>query len=114
MTDSAAGTRRGPDGVVAGLRSWGRSIKPDRRYVGKDALAGLPGAISSVPDGMASAVLVGVNPVYGLYASFAGPVAGGLAASTRLEKIDGKKLMQDKQPKRQSDHDFYAAAVKLR
>lgn len=50
----------------------------------------------------------------GPYASFAGPVAGGLAASTRLEKIDGKKLMQDKQPKWQSDHYFYAAAVKLR
>ncbi|WP_244927970.1 SulP family inorganic anion transporter [Nocardioides sp. W7] len=60
---------------------------PERRYVGKDALAGLPGAISSVPDGMASAVLVGVNPVYGLYASFAGPVAGGLTSSTRLMVI---------------------------
>ncbi|WP_426244528.1 SulP family inorganic anion transporter [Nocardioides sp. LHG3406-4] len=66
------------------MRSWCRSIKPDRRYIGKDAVAGLPGAISSVPDGMASAVLVGVNPVYGLYASFAGPVAGGLTSSTRL------------------------------
>jgi hypothetical protein len=31
------------------------------------------------------------------------------------KKIDGKKLMQDKQPKWQSDHYyFYAAAVKLR
>jgi MFS superfamily sulfate permease-like transporter len=29
-------------------------------------------------------VLVGVNPVYGLYASIAGPIAGGLAVSTRL------------------------------
>lgn len=33
---------------------------------------------------MASAVLVGVNPVYGLYASMAGPIAGGLAVGTRL------------------------------
>jgi SulP family sulfate permease len=67
--------------------SWGRSVRPDRKYFGKDALAGLPGAISSVPDGMASAVLVGVNPVHGLYASFAGPTAGGSTSSTRLMVI---------------------------
>jgi SulP family sulfate permease len=36
---------------------------------------------------MASAVLVGVNPVYGLYASCTGPIAGGLTASTRLMVI---------------------------
>ena len=34
--------------------------------------------------GWLSAVLVGVNPVYGLYASIAGPIGGGLAVSTRL------------------------------
>jgi len=50
----------------------------------QDAVAGVPGAIASVPDGMASAVLVGVNPVYGRYASMAGPIGGGLAVSTRL------------------------------
>jgi sulfate permease, SulP family len=33
---------------------------------------------------MACAVLVGVNPVFGLYASMAGPIGGGLAVSTRL------------------------------
>jgi sulfate permease, SulP family len=33
---------------------------------------------------MASAVLVGVNPVYGLYASMAGPIGGGLAVGTKL------------------------------
>jgi sulfate permease, SulP family len=31
----------------------------------------VPGAIVRVPDGMASAVLVGANPVYGVYASMA-------------------------------------------
>ena len=51
------------------------------------ALAGLPGAIGSVPDGMAASVLAGVNPIHGLYASFAGPVAGGLSASTKLMLI---------------------------
>ena len=33
------------------------------------------------------AVLVGVNPVHGLYASFAGPIAGGLTSSTQLMVI---------------------------
>ena len=75
MTNSTADTRGDPRRFVTAMCSWVRSIKPERKYLGKDALAGLPGAISSVPDGMASAVLVGVNPVYGLYASFAGPLA---------------------------------------
>jgi sulfate permease, SulP family len=61
-----------------------KALLRDPGPFGTDAVAGVPGAIASVPDGMASAVLVGVNPVYGLYASIAGPVAGGLAVSTRL------------------------------
>ena len=36
---------------------------------------------------MATSVLAGVNPIHGLYASFAGPVAGGLSASTKLMVI---------------------------
>src|SRR5215467_1579385 len=66
---------------------WLRSVAPQRRYLGRDLLAGLPGAIGSVPDGMAAAILAGVNPVEGLYASFAGPITGGLAANTRLMVI---------------------------
>jgi MFS superfamily sulfate permease-like transporter len=56
---------------------------PDRKTVAKDAVSGIPSAIGSVPDGMASAVLAGVNPIHGLYASFAGPIAGGSTASTQ-------------------------------
>jgi sulfate permease, SulP family len=72
--------------LAASLR-WLRSVGPERAHLRADMLAGLPGAISSVPDGMAAAVLAGVNPVQGLYAGFAGPTAGGLAASTRLMVI---------------------------
>src|SRR5450432_1816414 len=81
-----AGHRRGTDIKLnaAPLTRW---LRPEPGTLGKDAVAGLPSAIGSVPDGMASAVLVGVNPVYGLYASFAAPIAGGLAASTRLMVI---------------------------
>jgi SulP family sulfate permease len=64
-----------------------RPRKLDARTLRGDAVAGIPGALASVPDGMASAALVGVNPVYGLYASMAGPIGGGLTASTRLMVI---------------------------
>ena len=70
-----------------GVSHWLRSVAPQRRHLRSDLTAGLTGAIASVPDGMAASVLAGVNPVYGLYASFAGPVAGGLTASTRLMVI---------------------------
>lgn len=50
----------------------------------KDSIAGLNSAVSSVPDGMASGILVGVNPIYGLYACMAGPIAGGIFSSTQL------------------------------
>src|ERR1700733_9667564 len=66
---------------------WLRSIRPERRYLRADIMAGLPGAISSVPDGMAAAVLAGVNPVQGLYAGFAGPIVGGLSSNTRMMVI---------------------------
>lgn len=66
---------------------WLRAVAPRRATLKTDALAGLPGAIGSVPDGMAASVLTGVNPIHGLYASFAGPAAGGLTASTKLMVI---------------------------
>jgi sulfate permease, SulP family len=73
--------------AMSAASRWLHSVRPERRHLRADLLAGLPGAISSVPDGMAAAVLAGVNPVQGLYASFAGPVAGGLSSNTRLMVI---------------------------
>lgn len=65
--------------------SWRKTFAPlDRKTLVGEATAGLPGAIGSVPDGMAASLLAGVNPIYGLYASMAGPIAGGLFASTSL------------------------------
>jgi SulP family sulfate permease len=72
---------------LAAAGRWLRSVRPERQHLRADFVAGLPGAIGSVPDGMAAAVLVGVNPVQGLYAGFAGPIAGGLSSSTRLMVI---------------------------
>ncbi len=69
--------------VLAALRSW----LPTRKDLSRDGMAGLPGAIGSVPDGMAASVLAGINPIHGLYASFAGPIAGGLTSSTQFMVI---------------------------
>lgn len=71
-------------GPVAPVGRWWGRVRPRRAALRADVVAGLPGAVSSVPNGMASAVLAGVNPLHGLYASIAGPVAGGLATSTAL------------------------------
>lgn len=60
---------------------------PDRGTVREDGLAGLNTAVTSVPDGLASGLLVGVNPIYGLYAIMAGPIAGGLLSGSRLMVI---------------------------
>jgi SulP family sulfate permease len=57
---------------------------PNRNTLRQDLVAGLSGAIGSVSDGMAGAILASVNPIFGLYASMAGPLVGGLFASTQL------------------------------
>jgi sulfate permease, SulP family len=66
---------------------WLRSIRPERAHLRADLVAGLTGAVSGLPDGMAAAVLAGVNPAQGLYASFTGRIAGGLSSSTRMMVI---------------------------
>ncbi|OMQ24342.1 SulP family inorganic anion transporter [Rhodococcus sp. D-1] len=69
---------------MSGILNRLRALLPRERMTRSDLIAGLPGAIGSVPDGMASGVLAGVSPLHGLYASMAGRVFGGLSTSTRL------------------------------
>jgi SulP family sulfate permease len=57
---------------------------PFRGSLRQDGIAGLNSAVSSVPDGMASGILAGVNPIYGLYACIVGPIAGGIFSSSQL------------------------------
>ena len=65
------------------------SIKINRSTVGKDALAGLTAAIAAIPDGMATAILAGVNPVYGLYNLMVGtPVAALFTSSVYMAVIN--------------------------
>ena len=53
----------------------------------KDVAAGLVNAVVNVPDGLASAALVGVNPVYGLYTGVVAPISGSLLVSSQLMLI---------------------------
>jgi SulP family sulfate permease len=55
--------------------------------VSKDTLAGFINAVVSVPDGLASAALAGVNPVCGLYTSIAAPIVGSAIVSAQLMQI---------------------------
>jgi SulP family sulfate permease len=74
-----------PGALARPVTGWWSKNKPaDKAELGSEAVAGLPGAIGSVPDGMAASVLTGVSPIHGLYASFAGPLVGGLSSSTKL------------------------------
>jgi sulfate permease, SulP family len=73
--------------VAGSTRRWVRGLRPEPGTLRQDLVAGVPGAISSVPNGMAASVLAGVNPVHGLYASLFGPIGGGLTSSTRLMVI---------------------------
>ena len=65
-------------------------LEPRLPHPGKlrqDVVAGLTSAIGNVPEGMADSLLVGVNPIYGLYASIMGPFVGGLFSSTQLMMV---------------------------
>jgi len=63
-----------------------RKEKPEKSRTGfvADLVASLVNGISNVPDGLVTAMMVGVNPVHGLYSSVVAPTLGGLTSSSQL------------------------------
>ncbi len=66
------------------VATYRRKLLPRRATLGRDIMAGANTALANVSDGMANGVLVGVNPLHGLYATILGPFIGGILSSTRL------------------------------
>ncbi len=64
-----------------------------RKTARDDAMAGLVLGVESIPDGLASGLLAGVNPVAGLYGYMFGMVGGALFASTSLMTIQATGAM---------------------
>ncbi len=83
-----------PDGYLKGIsmrdaqktqtdRKKGSESKPKSSLVA-DVTASLVNAISNVPDSLATSLILGVNPVFGLYATIVAPIVGGLISSSQL------------------------------
>ncbi|MFN2203012.1 MAG: SulP family inorganic anion transporter [Caldilineaceae bacterium] len=65
------------------------SQRDNRTNVVGDMLAGLIAAVAAIPDGLASGVLAGVNPVFGLYNLMVGtPVAALFTSSVLMAVIN--------------------------
>ena len=71
----------------------GRRIPIRRDTLRADGVAGLVLGAQSVPDGLATGLLAGVNPLAGLYASMVGTFAGALVTSSSFMAIQGTGAM---------------------
>ncbi|MCB0166278.1 MAG: SulP family inorganic anion transporter [Anaerolineae bacterium] len=60
------------------------SLKFNKETLGPDLGAGLTVALVSIPEGMAYALVAGVNPIYGLYTGIVTTIVASLTASTSL------------------------------
>ena len=59
----------------------------ERRYLTADAIAGIVTAMLLVPQGVAFALLAGLPPQAGLYASIVGPLVYGLFGTSRTLSV---------------------------
>ncbi len=64
-----------------------------RRTLREDGVAGLVLGTQSVPDGLASGLLAGINPLYGLNAYVLGTFAGALSTSSAFMVVQGTGAM---------------------
>lgn len=72
----------------------GRGRRPaGRRSLRDDAVAGLVLGVQSVPDGLATGLLAGVNPMAGLYAYLVGTVTGAVWTSSVFMVVQGTGAM---------------------
>jgi SulP family sulfate permease len=62
-------------------------MKVDLKKAPSDLQAGLTVGLESIPDGMGSAILAGVNPINGLHAAMISITVGGILASSELVTI---------------------------
>lgn len=81
-----------PKGTASRVRSWGASFV-SRETIREDTIAGVVLGVESVPDGLASGILAGVNPIYGLYAYMVGTVTGALFTSATFMAVQGTGAM---------------------
>jgi len=82
--ESDDGEQPGTGILRAALERWTSLRRSREKTLRDDAVAGLSLAAGNIPDGMANAILVGVNPLYGLYATMVGPIGGATLSSTQL------------------------------
>ena len=71
----------------------GRSSPIRRDTLREDGVAGLVLGVQSVPDGLATGLLAGVNPLAGLYAYMVGTFTGALVTSSSFMAIQGTGAM---------------------
>lgn len=84
MLASAAGT--------VGRRLQGFRIERPRPTK-SDLLSGLTNGIASIPDGMTSGVIAGINPVYGLYTLMISTPIAAITVSTQLMVVNTTSAM---------------------
>jgi SulP family sulfate permease len=63
------------------------TIKPKKRYLSSDLLAGLTFALVNIPQAMAHALLASVNPVFGLYTLMLATPVGALFTSATFMNV---------------------------
>lgn len=69
------------------------TLKINRKTFPKDIIAGLTAAIAAIPDGMATASLAGVSPIYGLYNLMVGtPIASLFTSSVYMAVINASAM----------------------